>query len=155
MKVSHYQNCVYCFLFHLQSSFISMYIMYLTWSALVNIPEVECNPTLRKVNTTTMVDDKPVVVATADLNFGWQTAVSLSILIFSVVWSSFRVSLNSTVGRLTMAVSFFIIYANWCLFGDDHQWVGLESLPSLVRVFTPKRSFLRCHRPYRCGGVQA
>ncbi|KAL5103297.1 Serine incorporator 3 [Taenia crassiceps] len=87
----------------LQSSFISVYIMYLTWSALANIPEVECNPTLRKVNTTIMVNDKPVVVVTADLNFGWQTAVSLSILIFSVVWSSFRVSMHSTVGRLTMA----------------------------------------------------
>ncbi|VDK35048.1 unnamed protein product [Taenia asiatica] len=90
----------------LQSSFISVYIMYLTWSALVNIPEVECNPTLRKINTTTTVDGKPLVVVTADLNFGWQTAVSLGILIFSVIWSSFRVSLHSTVGRLTMAVSF-------------------------------------------------
>nr|CDS24426.1 serine incorporator 1 [Echinococcus granulosus] len=87
----------------LQSSFISVYIMYLTWSALVNIPEVECNPTLRTINTTTVVNGKPVVVVTADLNFGWQTAISLSILVFSVIWSSFRTSSHSTVGRLTIA----------------------------------------------------
>ncbi|VDM36615.1 unnamed protein product [Hydatigera taeniaeformis] len=82
--------------------------MYLTWLGLVNIPDVQCNPTLRKVNTTTMVDGKPVVLVTADLNFGWQTAVSLSILIFSVMWSSFRTSSHSTVGRLTMAVSYSV-----------------------------------------------
>ncbi|VDD79367.1 unnamed protein product [Mesocestoides corti] len=73
----------------LQSSVISAYIMFLTWSALVNVPEVACNPTLRTTNKTIIVDGKEV------------TAVSLVILMISVVYASIRTSSHNTGGMDT------------------------------------------------------
>lgn len=79
--------------------------MFLTWSALVNLPEVECNPTLHTTNKTVVINGTSTVILVADLRFTWMTAVSILILLISVVYASIRTSSHSSVGRLTMSVS--------------------------------------------------
>ncbi len=79
--------------------------MFLTWSALVNVPEIECNPTLHTTNKTIIIDGQTTTIVTADLRFTWMTAVSLIVLLISVVYASVRTSSHNSVGRLTMAVS--------------------------------------------------
>uniref|UniRef100_A0AAQ4PRM0 Uncharacterized protein n=1 Tax=Gasterosteus aculeatus aculeatus TaxID=481459 RepID=A0AAQ4PRM0_GASAC len=66
----------------LQSSVITLYTMYLTWSAMTNEPDRECNPTV-----------------------WWdaQSIVGLAIFVLCILYSSIRSSSTSQVNKLTMA----------------------------------------------------
>ncbi|CAI4231582.1 unnamed protein product [Auanema sp. JU1783] len=84
----------------LQSSFICMYVMYLTWAALVNNPDKECNPSLISIFTnTTKPDDK------GEHGYGTplpaQSIISLILWFACLLYASIRNSSNTSLGKIT------------------------------------------------------
>ncbi|CAI9571350.1 unnamed protein product, partial [Staurois parvus] len=84
----------------LQSSVITIYTMYLTWSAMTNEPDRKCNPSLLGIigyNTTTTPGQVQVVQ-------WWdaQGIVGLVLFLLCVLYSSIRTSNNSQVNKLTL-----------------------------------------------------
>ncbi|XP_032506926.1 serine incorporator 1 isoform X3 [Phocoena sinus] len=85
----------------LQSSVITVYTMYLTWSAMTNEPETECNPSLLSIigyNTTSTVPKEGQSVQ------WWhaQGIIGLILFLLCVFYSSIRTSNNSQVNKLTL-----------------------------------------------------
>lgn len=84
----------------LQSSFITMYVMYLTWAALVNNPDKECNPSLISLFTnTTKPGDKE------EHSYGTplpaQSIISLVLWFLCLLYASIRNSSNTSLGKIT------------------------------------------------------
>lgn len=73
----------------LQASLISLYTMYLTWSALNNSSNDACKPEFLKTGTSK--------------NFDAQGLVGLAIWFACVMYSSIRTSTNSQVAKITMS----------------------------------------------------
>lgn len=74
----------------LQASLISLYTMYLTWSALNNSTNDNCKPDFLKDST-------------ASKSFDGQALVGLAIWFACVLYSSIRTSTNSQVAKITMS----------------------------------------------------
>lgn len=72
----------------LQASLISLYTMYLTWSALNNSTEKQC---------------KPEFLNSDNKSFDGQALVGLGIWFACVLYSSIRTSTNSQVAKITMS----------------------------------------------------
>ncbi|XP_066479674.1 serine incorporator 3 [Tiliqua scincoides] len=105
----------------LQSSVITLYTMYLTWSAMSNEPDRTCNPSLLNIisqiaaptsvpaNATTV----PVVpTPSPQKSPQWwdaQSIVGLVIFVVCLLYSSIRSSNNSQVNKLTMSASDAVI----------------------------------------------
>uniref|UniRef100_A0A8C6ZKT2 Serine incorporator 3 n=1 Tax=Nothoprocta perdicaria TaxID=30464 RepID=A0A8C6ZKT2_NOTPE len=99
----------------LQSSVITLYTMYLTWSAMSNEPERSCNPSL--LNLITQMATTPLVPANATVapataappkSLQWwdaQSIVGLVIFVLCLLYSSIRSSSNSQVNKLTLSGS--------------------------------------------------
>lgn len=85
----------------LQSSFLTMYTMYLTWSALTNNPNKQCNPSLISIfnnGTTPSPDVDPHQFGTPlPLN----SLISLIIFFCCVLYASIRTSSNTALGKIT------------------------------------------------------
>lgn len=84
----------------LQSSLVTLYTMYLTWSAMTNEPDRKCNPSLLEIiglNSTTPGGQEHVVQ-------WWdaQGIVGLILFLMCVLYSSIRNSTNSQVNKLTL-----------------------------------------------------
>ncbi|XGW05362.1 hypothetical protein V3C99_016042 [Haemonchus contortus] len=84
----------------LQSAFISIYVMYLTWAALVNNPDKPCNPSLISIFTNaTRPGDKD------EHTFGTpvpaQSIISLVLWFLCLLYASIRTSTNSSLGKIT------------------------------------------------------
>ncbi|XP_055004088.1 serine incorporator 2-like isoform X2 [Boleophthalmus pectinirostris] len=84
----------------LQASIISLYTMYVTWSAMTNNPNRKCNPSLlslmSNVSTTETTGDNPGHVQWWDA----QGIVGLIIFIFCTLYASIRSSSNTQVNKL-------------------------------------------------------
>ncbi|XP_008282102.1 serine incorporator 2 [Stegastes partitus] len=89
----------------LQASLISLYTMYLTWSAMSNNPNRQCNPSLLSLvqPSTTTLAPGPVLPTPAPGNVQWwdaQSIVGLVIFLFCTLYASIRSSNNSQVNKL-------------------------------------------------------
>ncbi|XP_069544393.1 serine incorporator 1-like [Brachyistius frenatus] len=105
----------------LQSSFLTLYTMYLTWSAMSNEPDRECNPSLLSIfqqmvsptlspleteNQTAVVilgTEEPVQTSPYLQWWDVQSIVGLFIFVLCILYSSIRSSSTSQVNKLTMA----------------------------------------------------
>jgi len=87
----------------LQSSMITMYIMYLTWSAVSNSPQTECKPDIFSPNSTsskTSTTPNPDVKAPHP-NFDAENIIGLVIWFLCVLYSSISTSSSSSASKLT------------------------------------------------------
>ncbi|XP_042550747.1 serine incorporator 3 [Dipodomys spectabilis] len=104
----------------LQSSIITLYTIYLTWSAMTNEPDRSCNPALlsiitniaaptpKSVNSTTVAP----TTAPPSTNSHFMDAngvCGLLVLFCCLVYSSIRTSSNSQVNKLTLSGSDSVI----------------------------------------------
>lgn len=104
----------------LQSSIITLYTLYLTWSAMTNEPERSCNPSLMSIIThltsPTVSPANSTTLAPAyappsqsghfmNLDDIW----GLVIFVFCLIYSSIRTSSNSQVNKLTLSGSDSVI----------------------------------------------
>ncbi|TWW62597.1 Serine incorporator 3 [Takifugu flavidus] len=105
----------------LQSSIITLYTMFLTWSAMSNEPDRVCNPSLLSIyqqiagptlhplqvenQTTVEIIDMEEPVLTSPYLQWWdaETIVGLAIFLVCILYSSIRTSSTSQVKKLTMA----------------------------------------------------
>ncbi|XP_029005904.1 serine incorporator 3 isoform X2 [Betta splendens] len=105
----------------LQSSVITLYTMFLTWSAMTNEPDQQCNPSLLSIfkqitvptlapleseNVTAVViigTEEPVLTSPYLQWWDAQTFVGLAIFILCILYSSIRSSSTSQMNKLTMA----------------------------------------------------
>ncbi|GAA6091352.1 serine incorporator 2 isoform X1 [Tachysurus ichikawai] len=87
----------------LQSSLISLYTMYLTWSAMSNNPNRKCNPSLLNLVTnipTTTAAPSPTIPLGQVQWWDAQGIVGLVIFLFCTLYASIRSSNNSQVNKL-------------------------------------------------------
>ncbi|XP_029467694.1 serine incorporator 3 isoform X2 [Rhinatrema bivittatum] len=106
----------------LQSSVITLYTMYLTWSAMTNEPERNCNPSLLNIISQSIAPTfspaNQTVVPAAPVppkSLKWwdtQSIIGLLIFVFCLLYSSIRSSNNSQVNKLTIS-------SNECVVLDD------------------------------------
>ncbi|XP_026098053.1 serine incorporator 1 [Carassius auratus] len=105
----------------LQSSVMTLYTMYLTWSAMTNEPDRTCNPRLISIfqqitsstvaplevenQTATIIVDTEETLPTAPYLQWWdaQSIVGLAIFVLCILYSSIRSSNTSQVNKLTLA----------------------------------------------------
>uniref|UniRef100_A0A3Q3WRH5 Uncharacterized protein n=1 Tax=Mola mola TaxID=94237 RepID=A0A3Q3WRH5_MOLML len=84
----------------LQASVISLYTMYVTWSAMTNNPNQKCNPSLlslvANISTSPPTDSSSGVVQLWDA----QSIVGLIIFLFCTLYASIRSSSNTQVNKL-------------------------------------------------------
>ncbi|XP_026865591.1 serine incorporator 2 isoform X1 [Electrophorus electricus] len=87
----------------LQSSLISLYTMYLTWSAMTNNPNRKCNPSLLQLVTNSPSTTAAPSTTVPPGQVQWwdaQGIVGLVIFLFCTLYASIRSSNNSQVNRL-------------------------------------------------------
>ncbi|XP_062271654.1 serine incorporator 1 [Scomber scombrus] len=105
----------------LQSSFLTLYTMFLTWSAMTNEPDRACNPSLLSIfqqiaaptlvpmemeNQTAVVilgTEEPILTAPYLQWWDAQSIVGLALFVLCIIYSSIRSSSTSQVNKLTMA----------------------------------------------------
>ncbi|XP_054836164.1 serine incorporator 3 [Eublepharis macularius] len=104
----------------LQSSIITLYTMYLTWSAMSNEPDRSCNPSLLNLISQIATPTAGPANATAipspasapQKSLQWwdaQSIVGLVIFVLCLLYSSIRSSSNSQVNKLTLSASDTVI----------------------------------------------
>ncbi|XP_036273405.1 serine incorporator 3 isoform X1 [Pipistrellus kuhlii] len=104
----------------LQSSIITLYTIYLTWSALTNEPDQSCNPSLWSIIThltapTLAPANTTAPVPTSDLPkqsgrfLEYGNFIGLLTFALCLVYSSIRTSTNSQVSKLTLSGSESVI----------------------------------------------
>ncbi|XP_070758202.1 serine incorporator 1 isoform X2 [Enoplosus armatus] len=85
----------------LQSSIITLYTMFLTWSAMNNEPDRACNPGLLTV--VIIGTEEPVLTSPYLQWWDAQSIVGLAIFVLCILYSSIRSSSTSQMNKLTMA----------------------------------------------------
>ncbi|XP_054461919.1 serine incorporator 2 [Anoplopoma fimbria] len=90
----------------LQASFISLYTMYITWSAMSNNPNRKCNPSLlslvQPISTTPAPGPAPTKAPGSVQWWDAQGIVGLIIFLFCTLYASIRSSNNNQVNKLML-----------------------------------------------------
>lgn len=119
----------------LQSSLISLYTLYLTWSALTNEPDRDCNPGLLNIiarittpslgpgNATTPVPTGAPSAKTRDF-LDYQGFWGLVVFVLCLLYSSIRNSSTSQVNKLTLSGSDSVILNDTALAGAGDEEAG-------------------------------
>lgn len=81
----------------LQSGLITLYMMYLTWSAMANNPDPTCNPLIPHNNATITPDDKDGPSHRMDTT----SIIGLVIWFLCILYSSMRTASSSQASKLT------------------------------------------------------
>lgn len=91
----------------LQSGIITLYTMYLTWSAMANNPNKDCNPDwMRLANQTAAATTAPPTDGTVEHPaLDTQSIIGLCIWMVCVLYSTIRNSSHTSVGRMTISSS--------------------------------------------------
>ena len=87
----------------LQSSCITLYVLYLTWSAMANSPDDNCKPDFSGSNSTDMSklnEDSPDPSHPVR-SFDTQSIIGLVVFILCVLYSSVKTSSSSQAAKLT------------------------------------------------------
>ncbi|KAF1381297.1 hypothetical protein PFLUV_G00152410 [Perca fluviatilis] len=104
----------------LQASFISCYTMYVTWSAMTNNPNRQCNPSLLSLvqNVTT---PGPTPTQTPGSVQWWdaQSIVGLVIFLFCTLYASIRSSTNTQVNKLMQTEDHQGLTSDYSSTGED------------------------------------
>jgi hypothetical protein len=91
----------------LQASFVSLYIMYLTWSAMTNSPNHLCKPDLTQLifakNSSGSTTDFQAAKTSDNPTMDTASIFGLVIWFCCVLYSSIRTSTNSQAARLSMS----------------------------------------------------
>ncbi|XP_039591271.1 serine incorporator 3-like isoform X1 [Polypterus senegalus] len=94
----------------LQSSFITMYTMYLTWSAMTNEPDKRCNPSLLSIigqsNSTTPANSTQEDIKKPSLHWmDSQNITGVVIFVLCIVYSAITSSNKSKISKLAIFAS--------------------------------------------------
>ena len=87
----------------LQSSCITLYVLYLTWSAMSNSPDDNCKPDFSGSNSTetTKIDGGSSDPSHPVRSFDTQSIIGLIVFILCVLYSSVKTSSSSQAAKLT------------------------------------------------------
>ncbi|XP_006059288.2 serine incorporator 3 [Bubalus kerabau] len=119
----------------LQSSLITLYTMYLTWSAMSNEPDRSCNPGLLSIIThmtsstlapanTTAPAPTPAVPLQSGPSLNKENFIGLLVFVLSLSYSSIRNSSNSQVSKLTLSGSDSVILRDTAANGASDEEDG-------------------------------
>ncbi|XP_004430427.1 PREDICTED: serine incorporator 3 [Ceratotherium simum simum] len=119
----------------LQSSVITLYTMYLTWSAMCNEPDRSCNPTLWSIITRMTAptlapgnSTAPVPTSTPPSKSGHfldtDNFIGLIVFVLCLLYSSIRNSNNSQVSKLTLSGSDSVILRDTTTSGAGEEEDG-------------------------------
>ncbi|KAM9249504.1 serine incorporator 3 isoform 2-T2 [Dugong dugon] len=119
----------------LQSSFITLYTMYLTWSAMSNEPDHSCNPSLLSIITHITVPTQApgnsstlAPTSAPPLKSGpfldTESFIGLVVFVLCLLYSSIRTSSNSQVSKLTLSGSDSVILSDTATSGANDEADG-------------------------------
>jgi hypothetical protein len=86
----------------LQSSIITTYTIYLTWSAMTNNQNTKCNPTFFGAGNSTSGEYN---IGGTMISVDWKSIISLVIFLGCVLQASIRTSTTSQMGKITLSSS--------------------------------------------------
>ncbi|CAB3397815.1 unnamed protein product [Caenorhabditis bovis] len=85
----------------IQAVMITGYVIYLTWAALINNPDKECNPSLISIFTKNTTDPSHKDDSHYGIPLPAQSIISLFLWFACVLYASIRNSSNSSLGKIT------------------------------------------------------
>ncbi|XP_004687460.1 PREDICTED: serine incorporator 3 [Condylura cristata] len=144
----------------LQSSIITLYTMYLTWSAIANEPDRSCNPGLMaiiaQITAPTLAPGNTTAVAPTITppsrngpSLDKENFIGLIIFVLCLLYSSIRTSSNSQVNKLTLSGSDSVILNETASGGagdeeDGHPRRALDNEKEAVQYSYSLFHFMLC-----------